>query len=304
MEFFKHKTSIDFMKQRKKAAVFSGLIFIISVIGIIAMGLNVGLDFRGGTQIELNYSHAVQPNQVREALTQQGISGMQVQTYGAANAILVKLPPGAQSASETTKMIHTILPDANIVQMEAIGPQVGKAMVNRGILAILVCLIATMVYIAMRFEYRFALSAAVALIHDPVLILGVFAWCQIEFNLITLAALLTILGYSLNDTIVVYDRVRENFRKIRQCEVVDLMNLSINQTLSRTIMTSCLTLVVVLALLFFGGEVLFGFSLALAIGILIGTYSSIFVAGALAIAMGLTREHLIPADPKWVDDLP
>ncbi len=304
MEFFKRVTTIDFMKKRRTAAVFSMVVFIISLVGLVVKGLNVGLDFSGGVQIELSYPQAVVSGDVRESLRQAGFNGVQVQTYGAANAILVKLSPEGKSASEVNALVRQVLPTATVVQIEAIGPQVGKAMVHRGILAIMVCLLATMLYIALRFEYRFAVSAAVALIHDPVLILGVFAWCQIEFNLITLAAMLTILGYSLNDTIVVYDRVRENFRKLRGISVVELMNLSINQTLSRTIMTSMLTLVVVLALLVFGGEVLFGFSLALSIGILIGTYSSIFVAGALAVSMGLSREHLIPPKVALVDDLP
>ena len=304
MEFFKRTTTIDFMKQRRKAAIFSGLVFVISLLGLVLKGLNVGLDFRGGAQIELSYPHPADPSLVRASLLSAGFNDIQVQTYGAANAILVKLSPEGKSASDVTEAVHKALPEATIVQSETIGPQVGKAMVNRGFLAIMVCLLATMLYIAVRFEYRFAFSSAVALVHDPVLILGIFAWWQIEFNLITLAALLTILGYSLNDTIVVYDRVRENFRKLRQRDVVDLMNLSINQTLSRTIMTSSLTLVVVLALLIFGGEVLFGFALALSIGILIGTYSSIFVAGALAVAMGLSREHLIPTKVELVDDMP
>jgi preprotein translocase subunit SecF len=168
----------------------------------------------------------------------------------------------------------------------------------------LISLIATMAYIAIRFEYRFAISAIISLIHDPVLILGVFAFFHIEFNLIGLAALLTILGYSLNDTIVVYDRVRENFRKLRKASPLEVMNLSVNQTLSRTIMTSGLTLLVVLALLIFGGETLLGFSVALIIGIVIGTYSSIYIAGSLALWMGLDKKALIPAPKKALDDRP
>jgi preprotein translocase subunit SecF len=305
MEFFKQTTRIDFMKQRNKAALFSLFVFVISLVGLVTKGLNVGLDFKGGSQVELHYDHQVVPHDVRMALQNAPLGDVQVQTYGSANDVLVKLAPENMSSVQIGAAIQKALgSEAHIVQIETIGPQVGKALVNRGVLAILVCLLATMAYIALRFEYRFAASAAVALIHDPILILGIFAWFQIEFNLISLAALLTILGYSLNDTIVVYDRVRENFRKVRRGEVVEIMNLSINQTLSRTIMTSSLTLVVVLALLFFGGEVLFGFSLALSIGILIGTYSSIFVAGALAVVMGLTREHLIPQKVELADDMP
>jgi preprotein translocase subunit SecF len=304
MEFFKHTTSIDFMRQRNKAAWFSVFVFVISLVGLVVKGLNLGLDFKGGAQIELSYPHAIAPNDVRVALQAAHFGEVQVQSYGSSRDVLVKLAPEGLTSQAIEQRMHDALPKATIKQVETIGPQVGKALVNRGVLAMMVCLLATMIYIALRFEYRFAVSAAVALVHDPVLILGIFSWCQIEFNLISLAALLTILGYSINDTIVVYDRVRENFRNVRRAGVNDIMNLSINQTLSRTIMTSSLTLVVVLALLFFGGEVLFGFSLALAIGILIGTYSSIFVAGALAVAMGLTREHLIPQKVELVDDMP
>ena len=189
--------------------------------------------------------------------------------------------------------VSQIFPDAEIQKVEYIGPQVGDELIKGSIFALIASFAATMLYIALRFETKFAFSAMVSLIHDPILILGIFAWFQIEFNLISLTALLTILGYSLNDTIVVYDRVRENFISNRVDEASAIVNQSINQTLSRTIMTSGLTLIVVLSLLFYGGETLYGFALALAIGIVIGTYSSIFIAGALSIALGLSRESLI-----------
>jgi preprotein translocase subunit SecF len=187
-----------------------------------------------------------------------------------------------------------MFPAAKVQQINYIGPQVGSELATKGIIAVIVAVLATMVYIAVRFEYRLAVSSAIALIHDPMLILGVFAWFGIEFDLKALAAVLAVIGYSLNDTIVVFDRVRENFMKIRRTEPIDIMNLSINQTLSRTIMTSFLTLSVVLALLFLGGESLRGFSLALSIGIIIGTYSSIYVAGSLAIWLGLSKSDFLP----------
>ena len=305
MEFFKHATTIDFMRHKMAAAFFSLAIFVVSIVGLCVNGLNLGLDFRGGTQIELHFDKSIVPGTVREALGPFELGELQVQSYGSSQDVLIKLAPAEGVTQDQIKqVIDQTLQGSTIVQAEYIGPQVGKELINKGIMALLMCVLVTMAYIAIRFEYRFAVSAAVALIHDPVMILGVFAWWQIEFNLISLAALLTILGYSLNDTIVVYDRVRENFRKLRRARVAEVMNVSINQTLSRTIMTSGLTLLVVLALLCFGGEVLFGFSLSLALGIVIGTYSSIFVAGALAVVMGLNRTHLLPRARAPIDDLP
>ena len=189
-------------------------------------------------------------------------------------------------------------------RVDFVGPQVGKELATKGTLAIIIALLATMIYIAMRFEYRLAFSSAIALIHDPVLILGVFAMFHIEFDLKALAGLLAVIGYSLNDTIVVFDRVRENFIKIRRATPMEIMNTSINQTLSRTIMTSVLTLFVVVSLFIYGGADIHGFALALIIGIVVGTYSSIYVAGALAVMMGLDREDFLPNQRKEIDDRP
>ncbi len=295
MEFFKTNTKIDFMGQRFYAAIFSVLLCVISIATLSVKGLNLGLDFTGGTQVEVSYQQPANLNEIREQLAKAGFGDAVVQAYGTANDVLIRISAKELTNQDQLKaMIMSALPGATLHQLEYIGPQVGKTLVTNGILAILVSLIGTMLYIAFRFEYRFAVSAAVALIHDPILILGIFSLFQIEFNLISLAAVLTIIGYSLNDTIVVYDRVRENFRRVRKASPSEIMNLSINQTLSRTIMTSGLTLLVVLSLLIFGGEMLRGFSLALIIGIVIGTYSSIYVAGSLAVAMGLDRKHLIP----------
>ena len=295
MEFFKLNTSIDFMKQRKWAAIFSFVIFIVSIVSIIVNGLNLGLDFTGGTQIEVSYEQAADLTQVRESLNNIGFEDAVVQAFGSSKKVLIRIAPEEGVDQKTIeKKVMGALKGATMQRNDYIGPQVGKELMFNGILAILLSLLFTMVYIALRFEYRFAVSAALALIHDPVLILGIFSFFHIDFDLIALAAILTILGYSLNDTIVVYDRVRENFRSMRKDTVINIMNISINQTLSRTIMTSGLTLLVVLALLIYGGKVLFGFSLALFIGIIIGTYSSIYVAGALAVYMGLERKHLLP----------
>lgn len=307
MEFFKTNTKIDFMSQRKWAAVFSIILFVFSIGSLLVRGLNFGLDFTGGTQIQYSFDQPANFQQIRDELDKAGFSGAFVQAYGSSKDVIVKLKSSANdknSQQTLTDQVSNALQGAKLQQISFIGPEVGKTLVTNGILAIFVSLLATMAYIAIRFEYRFAISAAVALIHDPVLILGIFSFFQIEFNLIALAALLTMLGYSLNDTIVVYDRVRENFRKIRKGTPVEILNLSVNQTLSRTIMTSGLTLSVVIALFIFGGEMLSGFSLALIIGIVIGTYSSIYVAGSLAIMMGLNKHHLLPQEKKVVDDLP
>lgn len=304
MEFFKPNTHIDFMGQRKAAALFSVLICAASFLILAINGLNLGLDFTGGTQVEVAYPQAVDIVKVREEMKAAGFGDAVLQPYGSSKELLIRLGEQKMTQKELQAKLSKTLVGGEIRQTEYIGPQVGKTLVTNGVLAIIVSLLCTMIYVALRFELRFAVSAAVALIHDPILILGVFALFHIEFNLITLAAVLTIIGYSINDTIVVYDRVRENFRRMRKGTVLDIVNKSINQTLSRTIMTSGLTLMVVTVLFIFGGEVLRGFSLALIIGIIIGTYSSIYVAGSLAITLGLERRHLLPPERTELTDRP
>lgn len=310
MEFFKANPTIPFMKQRWLAATISAIIFICSVLSLCVHGLNLGSDFTGGTQAEISFVQPTTANQLRAQLVTAGFTQAIVQAY-------------AQSAGSSTKNMYSVriglhksltpeelkakllqaLPGAQMNSLEYIGPAVGKQLMTNGILAIVLAFIGTMIYIALRFEYRFALSAALALVHDPVLILGIFSFFHVEFNMIALTGLLTVIGYSLNDTIVVYDRVRENFRKIRKATPLEIMDLSINQTLSRTIMTSGLTLIVVVALFLFGGQSVHEFSLAMMIGIIVGTYSSIYVAGSLAVAFGLTRANLIPQQ-KIIDEMP
>jgi preprotein translocase subunit SecF len=303
MEFFKTNTKIDFMGQRWIALAVSALLFLASIITLSVHGLNFGLDFTGGTQIEMTYSKPADLNAIREQLDKAGFNAV-VQAYGTSFDVLIRIPPYKEKQALLKEKIVQALPEGHFQQMEYIGPQVGKTLFTNGLLAILISLIATMLYIALRFELKFAISAAIALIHDPIIILGVFSFLHLQFDLIALAAILTIIGYSLNDTIVVYDRVRENFRRVRKGTSVEIMNLSINQTLSRTIMTSGLTLLVVIALFLFGGEMLHGFALALIIGIVVGTYSSIYVAGTLAVMMGLDRASLLPAAKKEWDGLP
>ena len=301
MEFFTHKTKIDFMAQRKWAFLFSIAILLFSLGSLVAKGLNFGLDFTGGVQLELSYEIPPDLGQVRDKLAGVNLDAM-VQSYGNSKDILIKLKIDKElTQQQLTDKVLSVLKGVKLRRVEMIGAQVGRALVMDGILAILIALLGTMIYIAFRFEYRFALSAAISLIHDPLLITGVFSFFRIEFDLIALAALLTVIGYSLNDTIVVYDRVRENFRKVRKATAEEILNLSINQTLSRTIMISGLTFSIVTALLIFGGQMLRGFSLAMMIGIAIGTYSSIYIAGSLALLFGLDRKHLVVAEKKVMD---
>lgn len=305
MEFFNPNSKVDFMGMRQWSALFSIVIFIVSISALVIYGLNWGLDFTGGTQVELSFPKAVDLSKVRTDLARAGFSEAQVVSYGNSKDVLISVAPRNDMKQEqlVTKILQT-LPEAVAKRHDYVGPQVGRELATKGTLAVIVSLLATMIYIALRFEYRLAISSAVALIHDPVLILGVFSLFGIEFDLKALAGLLAVIGYSLNDTIVVFDRVRENFIKIRRAEALEIMNISINQTLSRTIMTSALTLFVVLALFIYGGETIRGFSLSLIIGILIGTYSSIYVAGAFAIKLGLSRKDFLSASKKEIEDRP
>jgi preprotein translocase subunit SecF len=304
MEFFKANTQIRFMRQRKGAAIFSAIIFIASLVSLIINGLSLGLDFTGGSQVSVSFAQPPSIEQIRTALADAGFKRAVVQRYNRTELSIRFAPQKEFTQEQLQEKLHAALPEATMGSFDYLGPQVSKTLFTNGVLAILVALLSTMAYIALRFEYRFAVAAAVALIHDPVLILGIFSFFHLDFDMIVLTALLTVIGYSLNDTIVVYDRVRENFRKVRKGTSLEIMDLSINQTLSRTIMTSGLTLLVVLSLLFFGGQMIHGFALAMTIGIVIGTYSSIYVAGSLAVALGLDRKHLQLPTKRPQDDSP
>lgn len=300
MEFFKANTKIQFMRQRGIAAIFSIVLFLASSVSLVINGLNLGLDFTGGTQVEMVFKQAPNLDKLRANLARNGFPQAVVQPYTPRDLSIRIGPHKNISQAQLKAKIKALIPNGEITMLTFIGAEVGKSLMTNGILALVVSLLGTMIYIALRFDYRFAISAAVALIHDPILILGIFSFFHLEFNLIVLAAVLTVLGYSLNDTIVVYDRIRENFRKVRKGTPAEVVDVSINQTLSRTIMTSGLTLLVVVVLFLFGGQVIHNFSLALIIGIVIGTYSSIYVAGSLAVALGMNRQSLMP--PKRVDD--
>ena len=309
MEFFKKQTNFDFMGYRRYTVLLSLLLWL-SAIGLLAtQGLHFGLDFTGGTQVEARFSTPIEASIVRDQFEQQGFRGVRAQQYGSTHDILMRVAHQKNEEEQATslRVKETLLkdyPDVEIRRIEFVGSEVGMQLVKNGIMAIVISILATMVYIACRFEYRLAVSAAVGLLHDAILLLGVFSLFKFEFDLATLASVLAVLGYSLNDTIVVFDRVRENFRKVRKGSPVEIMNLSINQTLSRTIMTSFMTLLVVLALLFFGGESLFGFSMAFFVGIVIGTFSSIYVSGALALSMGLSKADLMPMSKASIEEMP
>lgn len=306
MEFFKKETNIGFMGIRRYTGMVTIILWVIAIGLLITRGINLGLDFTGGTQIEARFNKEVSPHKIRKQLEKAGLHGVRVQQFGSTHDILIRVRnsknteesnEGQQEIKVGTEIKNILLaenPGVEIRRTEFVGSEVGAQLIEQGGIAVLVSILATMIYIAFRFEYRLAVSAAVGLCHDAVLILGVFALFGFEFDLATLASVLAVLGYSLNDTIVVFDRVRENFRKIRKRTPVEIMDLSINQTLSRTIMTSFMTLLVVLALLFFGGETLFGFSMAFFVGIIVGTFSSIYVSGALALWLGLSRADLMP----------
>jgi len=299
MEFFKQKTQFNFMEMRKFTAAVS-LIFCIFSLTCLFMpkgGLAFGLDFTGGTQVEVGFSQPVDASALRELLDKAGFGDSRVQQYGSTQNALIRLAkqgdePADALRNKLNALFQQLDPKAHIRAMDVVGSEVGAQLAEQGGLAVLAAIAATMIYIALRFEWRLAISAATALCHDSLIVLGIFAFFQIEFDLATLAAILAVVGYSLNDTIVVFDRVRENLRKVRKGSPSEIMNLSLNQTLSRTIMTSGTTLLVVLALLVFGGQSLWGFSLALLCGIVIGTYSSIYVASNLALALGLDKKAM------------
>jgi preprotein translocase subunit SecF len=289
----------NFMGIRKIALTISAIVMLISVVSLVINKLNVGIDFTGGSVIEIGYPHSVELEPVRQALSNAGYADAVVQHFGSAKEALIRLVPqeGQNKAELSTKVI-TLLEklDGNkldVRRVDFVGPQVGKELTEDGGLAVLYALIAILVYVSLRFEYRFSLGAVAALIHDVIITLGVFSILQLDFDLTVLAAILAVIGYSLNDTIVVFDRIRENFRKIRKKSALEITNTSINQTISRTLMTSFTTLIVLICLYVFGGEVIQSFALALIIGIVVGTYSSIYIASASALALGISREDLL-----------
>jgi preprotein translocase subunit SecF len=313
MEFFSKKTNFDFLGRRRLAFVFSAVLMIGSLILLVpgVRGLNFGIDFTGGVLIELAYPATANLPDIRERLASGGFPDAQVQNFGTSTDVLVRVLPreGVEGKALAAQMLAVLQNGDTAVELrrtEFVGPQVGEELTEQGALAMLFAMLMILIYIMVRFQWKFALGAIVATLHDPIITLGFFALTGLTFDLSVLAAMLAIVGYSVNDTIVVFDRIRENFRKVRRGTPIDIMNLSVNETLSRTIMTSFTTSLVVIAMLLFGGETLRGFSSALIIGIVIGTYSSIFVASALALELKASQADLLPPakEKGEVDALP
>ncbi len=311
MQLFKQETKFDFMGKRKPAMVMSIILIVIAIAAIAVRGFNFGIDFTGGTLIEVGYPDSVELGDVRGVLSTNGFDDAVAQHFGTAKDVLIRLAPREGiSSAELSDKVFTALRQGNAeVQMrrqEYVGPQVGDELVEDGGLAVLYALIGILVYVMLRFEWRFAMGSVAALVHDVMITLGVFAILQLEFDLTVLAAVLAVIGYSLNDTIVVFDRIRENFRKMRKGGSFDIINASLNQTLSRTLITSMTTLLVLLALFIFGGELIHGFATALIVGVLVGTYSSIYVASSTTLALGISKEDLMPVEKEGaeLDEMP
>jgi preprotein translocase subunit SecF len=291
--------SIDFVGKRTYAIIFSAMLVVLSIFTLTTNGLKLGIDFTGGTLIEVGYKQGVDLSEVRATMAEAGFNRANVQYFGSTNEILIRLEPQSiSSAKLSTKIIQLLGSDVDIRRVEFVGPKVGEELTNDGGLAMLYALIGILIYVAFRFEYRFALGSISALIHDVIITLGFFSLFQFEFDLTVLAAVLAVIGYSLNDTIVVFDRIRENFLSTRHVDPATIINGALNQTLSRTIMTSLTTLLVLMALFFLGGEIIHGFAMALLIGVLIGTYSSIYVASSMILAMGITKEDMLPSEKE------
>ncbi|GIS33481.1 MAG: protein-export membrane protein SecF [Gammaproteobacteria bacterium] len=292
------------MSIRKITTFLSISLIVISLSSLVYKQLNFGLDFTGGSLVELHYPEDVKVSEVRESLNKAGFEGAQVALFGSSKDVLIKLP-GAVSDSLGSEIIQTLQnesdADIELRRIEFVGPQIGSELRDQGGLAMLIALGLMMLYIAFRFQSRFAAAAVLALAHDVIIVLGFFSLFDIDFDLTVLAALLAVIGYSLNDTIVVSDRIRENLRKERNPDTEEVINLSLTQMLSRTLITSLTTLLVLFSLFFLGGELIKNFSLALILGVIVGTYSSIFVASAGLLMMGLTSEHLMVEVPENQD---
>ncbi|MDY0049259.1 MAG: protein translocase subunit SecF [Halothiobacillaceae bacterium] len=306
MRFIPNDTRFDFFGKRRISYAVTVLFLAIAIGSLAIKGLKFGLDFTGGTLIEVSYPQSVELEPVRAALGERELGDALVQHFGSGRDVLVRLPPreGENQASLSNRVLEALKavdPKVEMKRVEFVGPAVGKELVEAGGLAVIFVLLGILVYVGMRFEFKLAFGAIQALAHDLVIALGLVSLLGIEFDLTVLAALLALAGYSINDTIVIFDRMRENFLKMRKASPIEIMNKATNETLSRTIMTSGTTLITVASLLVFGGSVLHGFSLVLFIGIVMGTYSSVFVASAIALDMGLKRADLLKSDEENKD---
>lgn len=308
MEFFRIKKDIPFMKYAKVTSYVSAATFILAVVFLVWKGLNLGVDFTGGTVMEVRYAKAAEIQSIREYLATHGYADTSVQNFGASQDVLIRLPvkqgvTSAKISEQVMAILQQQSPDVKLQRVEFVGPQVGKELLYDGSLALLAVSAGIVLYLALRFEWRFAVGAIVATFHDVVIIAGMFAFFQWEFSLTVLAALLAILGYSVNDTVVVFDRIRENFRKMRKGSVPEIIDNAITQTLSRTVITHVTTQLMVFSMLFLGGEILYYFALALTIGIVVGTYSSVLVASPIVMWLGVSREDFIKAKKSNAEEV-
>lgn len=325
MEVFRRKTSFNFIGWRRPAIVISSLLSLASLVGLFVPGLNFGLDFTGGSLVELTYEQPADVDQVRRTLNEGGFHDAVVQRFGTTRELMVRLPVGTEGQGATTNarlvgvlrgalgerevesrpgQAQRCVPAAGgeprvcalqVKRIEYVGPQVGRELAEKGAMALILTTVGILVYVIMRFEWRFAVGATVASLHDVLLLFGFYVATQMEFSLTSLAAILTVFGYSLNDTIVIFDRVRENFHKLRKHKVIEILNLSLNETLSRTVITGGTALLTMAALYLYGADMLADFALAMIVGVLIGTYSSLFIATPVTLALGITRQDMMPA---------
>ena len=298
MEFFRLKKDIPFMRYGKVTTTISLLTFIFAVWALATEGLNLGVDFTGGTVMEVTYTQPAHLDTIRATLEHTGLPEVSVQTFGTSHDVLIRLPlKGNTTSAKSSDTVMAALkaqdPTVELKRVDFVGPQVGKELYDNGALALVVVAIGILIYLALRFEWRFALSAIIANVHDVVIILGCFAFFQWEFTLTVLAGVLAVLGYSVNESVVVFDRIRENLRKMRKTSIPDIIDSAITTTMSRTIITHAMTQMMVLSMLFLGGEALHNFALALTIGIMFGIYSSVLVASPVLLMLGVKREHFI-----------
>lgn len=307
MEFFRIKKDIPFMSYGRLTTAISLITFLLAIYFLALKGLNLGVDFTGGTMMEVSYPQAANIGEIRTAVQSVGLSDVTVQNFGTSRDVLVRLPvKEGLTTAQLSEEVMTALrqADSSVVmnRVEFVGPQVGQELYENGALALLLVSIGIMLYLYFRFEWQFALAAIIANSHDVVIILGFFAFFQWEFNLTVLAAVLAVLGYSVNESVVVFDRIRENFRKMRKALPKDVIDNAITRTMSRTIITHFSTQLMVLSMLIFGGEVLHNFSLALTIGILFGIYSSVLVASPIVLYLGVSRETFVSAEKKPIEE--
>jgi preprotein translocase subunit SecF len=305
MRFLNRKTNIDFIGKRKVAFAVSAILIVLSITSLITLKLNFGLDFTGGMLIEVAYSTAPDTEEVRDQLRDAGLDDAMVNTFGVDTELVVRIPPRdeEESSADVSTVVLQALQDGydgqiEMRRVEFVGPQVGEELTEQGILAVVYALIGIFLYVMMRFQWRFSVGAVTALVHDVIITMGIISALRVEFDLTVVAALLAVIGYSLNDTIVLFDRIRENFPKLRNHSPIEVVNTSVNETLSRTLMTSLTTLLVLCALFVFGGEIIHAFAFTLIVGVLVGTYSSIYVASTTLLELGVSKFDLLQIEKE------